>query len=208
MMISKIVITQDWDLNESLAKQTSISSIDEMKSILKQFDFKEEEINGFFRLSSSYKIGRKYPHVIQRFFTKIKIDEAKGCWLYQGGTGGHIGLHAYGRFWYNERFLMAHRFSYEFFNKKKIQLSNQIDHLCNNPICVNPKHLREISGRENTLRNNNPMGINSRKTECLRGHPLSGKNLYLAKNGTRKCKMCLILRARKYRSEKKKKIIP
>lgn len=35
---------------------------------------------------------------------------------------------------------------------------------------------------------------NTRKTECLRGHPLSGPNLYQRANGRRECRTCILNR--------------
>ena len=41
-----------------------------------------------------------------------------------------------------------------------------------------------------------------RKTECLRGHPLSGANLYITPRGTRQCRACNRMRQRDYMSRK------
>lgn len=38
---------------------------------------------------------------------------------------------------------------------------------------------------------------NTRKVECLRGHPLSGENLYLRANGRRECRTCIRDRVRR-----------
>lgn len=85
--------------------------------------------------------------------------------------------------------MLAHRVVYEgVFGKIPEGLT--IDHLCRNRACVNPKHMRVVSQRENTLAGNSPSAINARKTECHRGHALSGYNLMLPKYGGRKCRKC------------------
>ena len=147
-------------------------------------------------------MGRKTPPIKQRFLSKVDFSSSPiGCWIWKGSFGGFDpnGNHAYGRFWFMEKNVMAHKFSYEFIGDKIIPEGFQVDHLCKNQICVNPNHLQAVSQKENSNRSNNPMGINSRRTECIRGHPLSGINLYIAKNGTRKCKTCIKIRNTNFR---------
>src|SRR6185437_4365452 len=99
-------------------------------------------------------------NTIERFVRKIDFRNSSiGCWLWLGSSGGFDpnGNHAYGRFWLNEKNVMAHRFSYEFFNKKIIPEGFQIDHVCCNPKCVNPNHFELVSQRENMLRAKNPL---------------------------------------------------
>jgi len=133
-----------------------------------------------------------------------KIDfssSEKGCWIWKGSCGGYEkqGKLPYGRFWFQNKTVMAHRFSYDLFIAKPIPDGYEIDHLCKNPKCVNPNHLEALPSRENSNRSNNPMAINSRKTECIRGHPLVGGNLYIAKDGHRKCLACVKLRTAQFR---------
>jgi len=134
-----------------------------------------------------------------------KIDftsSEKGCWIWKGSHGGFDkdGKHAYGRFWFMEKNVMAHRFSYEFIGGYIIKKENVIDHLCKNPRCVNPNHLESISVYENCIRTSSEYGKNAAKSHCKRGHPLSGENLYTAKNGTRKCYTCIKLRTKQFRT--------
>lgn len=139
---------------------------------------------------------------IERFVRKIDFNSSSfGCWIWQGSFGGfdQMPSHCYGRFWLNNKNGMAHRFSYEYFNNVIIMEGFHIDHLCKNPKCVNPNHLEMITKRENYRRADNPISIQSRKTHCLRGHILSGKNLYTARNGTRKCLKCIALRTEQFR---------
>jgi len=118
-------------------------------------------------------------------YERYRIDES-GCWLWTGA----IMPNGYANFHVNRKSRLAHRYFYEFYNSTKIPPGKQIDHLCKRRHCVNPHHLQAVTSRENNRRSDGPSGINARKTECKRGHPLSGDNLYLRPDGNRDCKTC------------------
>lgn len=65
-----------------------------------------------------------------------------------------------------------------------------VAHSCDNPPCVEAKHLSLKTRRQNLLesvaRNRHPGAI---KTHCKRGHELSGDNLYVYR-GSRHCSAC------------------
>lgn len=75
----------------------------------------------------------------ERFFNKITIpeDETK-CWRWNGMTDKY----GYGRIKpQNKPIMLAHRFSYEL-KFSKIPDGFIARHICNNPLCVNPNHIR------------------------------------------------------------------
>jgi hypothetical protein len=86
----------------------------------------------------------KRPTTEERFFSRINKNTGTDCWEWLGSffaTG-------YGQFWFNEKNMKAHRFSYEL-HKGPIPDGMCILHFCDNRKCCNPDHLSLGSRAEN-----------------------------------------------------------
>lgn len=138
-----------------------------------------------------------------RFWAKVDKGGPNGCWVWTGavrttGYGGiNIGI-VNGK---RDRVAQAHRVAYELVIGP-ITEGLELDHLCRNRLCVNPAHLEPVTHRENGLRGSGPVGTNSRKTHCKRGHPFDEANTYLTKQGARYCRACHVLHERRYQLAK------
>lgn len=123
---------------------------------------------------------------------KIEVSHAQDlvpgdCWLWRGSGSGGQGKAFYGRVRRDGRGLYLHRVAYELL-VGSIPDGLQLDHLCRQTACCNPEHLEPVTCLTNARR-----GEKATKTRCLRGHPLSGPNLYLSahpKGYRRVCREC------------------
>lgn len=127
--------------------------------------------------------------LMQRFVEKVRLpgpNDLDGCWIWQGARDGH----GYSSFQgHAKKILAAHRFSYEAFIGP-VPRGLAIDHLCREPLCVNPGHLEAVTFRENLMRGNTLTRMNAEKVACVHGHPYTPENTYRCPKGWRRCRAC------------------
>lgn len=121
-----------------------------------------------------------------RFVCKFTVGD--DCWQWIRPIGA--GSNGYARFWDGERQVWGHRYAYELL-RRPIPAGLQIDHLCRNRGCVNPKHLEIVTQKTNLQRGHGRGAVNASQTHCPAGHPYKGDNLYVQpSNGGRRCRIC------------------
>jgi hypothetical protein len=126
----------------------------------------------------------------ERFWAKV--DKTSDCWIWTAHK-----VKGYGQFRLGgkgSRQVGAHRVSYEWAHGP-IPETLQLDHLCRNPVCVNPDHLEPVTSRVNMLRGQTFAAANAGKTHCPQGHPYDLFNTYEYK-GMRTCRACRRLKRR------------
>jgi len=127
---------------------------------------------------------RTHPTPAERFVAKYRVDPTTGCHVWTAATCPTNGPR--GVFRWNNKQGYAHRFAYEQMHGP-IPVGLVIDHLCRNPLCVNPDHLEAVTNRENILRGIHPNAVTHVSGVCRNGH----SDFRVMANGRMRCRPCL-----------------
>jgi hypothetical protein len=120
-----------------------------------------------------------------RIQAMLVVDDLTGCWIWTGYRlkGGYGQVKYQGTNYLAHR-LVRHLLIGDIAPKTTDRKLDTIDHLCENPSCVNPNHLDPVTQRENSYRNPDYWG---NRTHCPRGHPYDMVN---STTGARMCRTC------------------
>lgn len=84
-------------------------------------------------------------NILHKRAKPIRFIINNNCWE----CISHVLDRGYPRIRYQNRLWIMSRLVYEIYNNKKITEGLHILHSCDNPMCINPKHLREGTDRDN-----------------------------------------------------------
>jgi len=131
-------------------------------------------------------------------WSRIEVRGEDECWPWTGA----VAKNGYGRIKWDRLSQRVHRVIYELVIGP-IPQDLVIDHECRNRICQNPKHLRAVTHRTNTMENS--VGIaatNFAKDACVNGHPFSNDNVRRGE-GFRRCVECSREKHRRWRERRR-----
>ena len=140
--------------------------------------------------------------VEKRFWAKV--DKTKLCWRWTGTKSAD----GYGYFSVSPGSspVLAHRVAYEL-TRGSIPEGLVVSHLCGNPSCVRPEHLKAQTWRETVLSGRGITADEARREKCPQGHPYTPENTILDREGKRHCRECNRVRSREYQRRKKDQLL-
>jgi hypothetical protein len=137
----------------------------------------------------------------QSLFEKFDFEQITGCWNWTKAKTPD----GYGVTFRKGKLCYAHRLAAILFLGFQPETKHWVLHHCDNPSCVNPKHLFIGTHSDNMLDAvSKKRQYQAKKTHCPNGHPYSDENTYSeCYRNHRACRICARISKRAYKIRQK-----
>jgi hypothetical protein len=141
----------------------------------------------------------------ERFWEKV--DREGECWLWKAAIGGS----GYGIFGIGSRTtgtrttVAAHRVAYFLTTGVMSDTTHHVHHICRNPLCVRPSHLKLVTAIEHVYEHDGVTARNGMMTHCRKcDRVLGGDNLIVeGASRARRCRHCRYAYVNEYRRRRR-----
>lgn len=146
---------------------------------------------------------RRVKSLADRFWAKVDKRGPDECWLWTGCRKKAFGYGKIGEGRMGQRTLLAHRVSWEITNGS-IPDGAMVLHRCDNPPCVNPRHLF-LGDQLDNMRDMVSKGRQryQGRAHCSHGHEFTPENTIVRDGKYRRCRTCYDLTMAAYRQRAK-----
>lgn len=133
------------------------------------------------------KVTTRAASLAEHYWQRADVRGAQECWPWRG----QIDHKGYALTKFRSKVRRASQVAWEIANGRPFPEGLLACHECDNPACVNPVHIWPGTQLDN-IRDMIAKGrmANLQKERCPAGHPYSGDNLRMRKDGSRGCKAC------------------
>lgn len=144
---------------------------------------------------------------LPRFLAKVDSSAGpNGCHTWTG----FIDKDGYGRFPVGRTSIAAHRWMLQHSVGRALRTEEHALHHCDNPPCVNPKHLyvgdHSRNMKDRAARGRYWQAPGATKTHCHRGHVRTPENTYIRpQRGSSQCRDCKRIRNREWKAKQRAK---
>lgn len=136
-------------------------------------------------------------HAIEKVLNRIDFGGDHNCWPWLGAVTSA----GYGSARWEGRSQSAHRVVYQMARRVKLTPKQHLLHSCDNPLCVNPNHLR-IGTNDDNIQDKVDRYRVTPVSACPSGHEYTAKNTYVDPKGFRHCRACLKIYTQRWRANR------
>ncbi len=109
-----------------------------------EYQRERDHITGRHAPKEEYNKHRPKKELRERFWSNVNIKSEDECWVWKLSKNKD----GYGQINFNGKIVRTHRIAYILTNGE-ISEGNKVLHICDNPPCCNPKHLRVGTQKDN-----------------------------------------------------------